>query len=84
MVHDTNDSSAFCYAGNYHGNYSFHRKNCRRICSSFIYSRQWVSAPESRSIFHKILESGGTLTIQMYLSTSKAEYDVAFGIALVL
>ncbi len=34
--------------------------------------------------FTKILESGGTLTIQMYLSMSKAKYDEAFGIALVL
>ena len=32
----------------------------------------------------KILESGGTLTIQLYLSMAKAEYDVAFGIAAVL
>lgn len=32
----------------------------------------------------KIMESGGTLTIQMYLSMSKAKYDDAFGIALVL
>lgn len=35
-------------------------------------------------LFHKIFESGGTLTIQMYLSMAKAQYDVAFGIALVL
>lgn len=35
-------------------------------------------------LFHKILESGGTLTIQLYLSMSKAQYDVAFGIAVVL
>ena len=35
-------------------------------------------------IFRKILESGGTLTIQLYLSMSKAQYDVAFGIAVVL
>ena len=28
--------------------------------------------------------SGGTLTIQMYLSMTKAKYDDAFGIALVL
>ncbi len=34
--------------------------------------------------FHKILESGGTLTIQLYLSMSKAQYDTAFGIAVVL
>lgn len=33
---------------------------------------------------YKILESGGTLTIQLYLSASKAQYDMAFGIALVL
>lgn len=32
----------------------------------------------------KILESGGTLTIQLYLSMSKAQYDTAFGIAVVL
>lgn len=32
----------------------------------------------------KIMESGGTLTIQLYLSMSKAQYDVAFGIAAVL
>ncbi len=32
----------------------------------------------------KIMESGGTLTIQLYLSMSKGQYDVAFGIATVL
>lgn len=32
----------------------------------------------------KILEPGGTLTIQLYLSMQKGEYDVAFGIAVVL
>lgn len=35
-------------------------------------------------LFSKVLDPGGTLTIQLYLSMSKAEYDVAFGIALVL
>lgn len=34
--------------------------------------------------FHKIVESGGTLAIQLYLSMSKAQYSVAFGIAVVL
>lgn len=34
--------------------------------------------------FRKIMESGGTLTIQLYLSMSKAQYDTAFGIAVVL
>lgn len=34
--------------------------------------------------FNKLFESGGTLTIQLYLSMTKAEYDVAFGIAVVL
>ena len=33
---------------------------------------------------HKILESGGTLTIQLYLCMSKAQYGEAFGIAVVL
>ena len=34
--------------------------------------------------FTKIMESGGTLTIQLYLSMAKAEYSTAFGIAVVL
>lgn len=33
---------------------------------------------------NKIMESGGTLTIQLYLSMAKAEYATAFGIAIVL
>lgn len=35
-------------------------------------------------LLNKILESGGTLTIQLYLSASKAQYKTTFGIALVL
>lgn len=35
-------------------------------------------------ILEKFTQSGGTLTIQLYLSMSKGEYDVAFGIAVVL
>lgn len=35
-------------------------------------------------LLHKVMESGGTLTIQLYLSMSKAQYDVPFGIAVVL
>lgn len=35
-------------------------------------------------LFHKILQPGGTLTIQLFLSMEKAEYEVAFGIAFVL
>ena len=34
--------------------------------------------------FRKLSESGGTLTVQLYLSMSKAQYSVAFGIAAVL
>ncbi len=37
-----------------------------------------------KGFFSHIMTSGGTLTIQMYLSMSKAEYGNAFGIALVL
>ena len=37
-----------------------------------------------RGFVSKIMESGGTLTIQMYLSLARAEYDTAFGIAAVL
>lgn len=35
-------------------------------------------------LLRKIMESGGTLAVQLYLSISKAQYDVAFGIAAVL
>lgn len=41
--------------------------------------------PQSGSgLLHKVLESGGTLTVQMYLSMSKAQYGEAFGIGVVL
>lgn len=35
-------------------------------------------------LLEKVFDSGGTLTIQLYLNMSKAQYDEAFGIALVL
>lgn len=37
-----------------------------------------------KDFFGKIFESGGTLTIQLYLSMQKAKYSEAFGIAVVL
>lgn len=37
-----------------------------------------------KSLFKHALKSGGTLTIQMYLSMERGEFDNAFGIALVL
>lgn len=40
--------------------------------------------PKAGGWLSKILQPGGTLTIQLYLSSSKAEYSVAFGIAFVL
>ena len=35
-------------------------------------------------LFKKIFESGGTMTIELYLQMAKGKYDVAFGIACVL
>lgn len=35
-------------------------------------------------LFHKVMQPGGTLTIQLFLCMEKAKYDEAFGIALVL
>lgn len=35
-------------------------------------------------LFEKLVQPGGTLTIQLFLSMEKAQYDEAFGIALVL
>ena len=40
--------------------------------------------PKAGGWLSKILQPGGTLTIQLYLSSSKAEYNVAFGIAFLL
>ena len=40
--------------------------------------------PKAGGWLSKILQPGGTLTIQLYLSSSKGEYNVAFGIAFVL
>lgn len=40
--------------------------------------------PRVNDIFGHALTSGGTLTIQLYLSMTKAKYDDAFGIALIL
>jgi phosphate transport system permease protein len=40
--------------------------------------------PKAGGWLSKIQQPGGTLTIQLYLSSSKAEYNVAFGIAFVL
>lgn len=40
--------------------------------------------PKAGGWLSKIMQPGGTLTIQLYLSSSKAEYNVAFGIAFVL
>lgn len=40
--------------------------------------------PKAGGWLSKILQPGGTLTIQLYLSSSKAEYNVAFGITFVL
>lgn len=37
-----------------------------------------------KSLLGKVMESGGTLTIQLYLSMQKGEYEAAFGIACVL
>lgn len=38
----------------------------------------------AKGYLDKIMQPGGTLTIQLYLSMSKAQYDAAFGIAFVL
>lgn len=38
----------------------------------------------AKAYLDKIFQPGGTLTIQLYLSASDGEFDVAFGIALVL
>lgn len=46
--------------------------------SGYLLPRNWLG------YFSKIFESGGTMTIQLYLCMSKGEYSIAFGIATVL
>lgn len=43
-----------------------------------------ANLPHLDNLFGHSLTSGGSLTIQLYLSMSKAKYDQAFGIALIL
>lgn len=40
--------------------------------------------PKNGQFLSKIMESGGTLSVQLYLSMSKGQYDTAFGIAVIL
>jgi len=40
--------------------------------------------PKSGQLVSKVFDSGGTLSVKMYLSMSKGQYEVAFGIAAVL
>ena len=47
-----------------------------RVSGGFVQAAEGIASHS--------LRSGGTLTIQMYLSMSKADYDNAFGIAFVL
>lgn len=44
----------------------------------------YILPKAGKELFTKIFASGGTLTIQLYLSMAKAEYSTAFGIAVVL
>ncbi len=40
--------------------------------------------PKNGQFLSKIMESGGTLSVQLYLSMSKGQYETAFGIAVIL
>ena len=61
------------------------RKNYWRIGSTAFTAGSAHLLPKTFDAFlEKIFHSGGTLTIQLYLSASKGEFEVAFGIAVVL
>ena len=49
-----------------------------------LFTRPFTIFPLPNDIFSKIFSSGGTLTIQLYLSAQKGDFDIAFGIAVVL
>lgn len=50
----------------------------------FTAGSSYLLPKEGIGYLNKIMEPGGTLTIQLYLSMAKAEYSTAFGIAAVL
>ena len=82
MVHDTDYPASQRHAGNSHRYNPGYRKNCGRVGSPAVYGgKRLLPSKESVS---KIFESGGTLTIQLYLFMQKAKYNEAFGVAVVL
>ena len=56
----------------------------RIVGELFTAGSAYILPASAKGYFSKILEPGGTLTIELYLNMTKAKYDVAFGIALVL
>ena len=86
MVYDTDHSSALRHAGYYNRYYPGCGQNRgvsrRRIL--FTAGSGFLLPKSGMGFLTKILESGGTLTIQLYLCMSKAQYGEAFGIAVVL
>ena len=60
------------------------RKNYWRIGTAFTAGSAHLLPKTFDAFLEKIFHSGGTLTIQLYLSASKGEFEVAFGIAVVL
>lgn len=71
-------------ARHYHRYHSCDRRIVGESAASLFTAGSGYLRPRPCRIFSKIFESGGTLTIQLYLSMSKAQYDAAFGIAAVL
>ena len=82
MVHDTDYPASKRHAGNSHRHNPGYRKNCGRVGSLLFTAGSGYYLP--KNLFSKIFESGGTLTIQLYLFMQKAKYNEAFGVAVVL
>ena len=79
MVHDPHHSSAKRHARNPYGNYPGYRTYRRRVRGPAVHIRKRL-----KNLFGKVLEPGGTLTIQLYLFMQRANYDEAFAVAVVL
>ena len=85
MAYDTHHFITIRNAGNHYRSYSCHRENCWGVSSTAVSAGSSGLLPKnSTDLLAKAKMPAGTLTIQLYLSATKGEFGVAFGIAVVL
>lgn len=86
MAHHPHHPAAVSHAGNHHRCYPCNRPIVGESAALLFTAGSAGMLPKVASgYFSKIMQSGGTLTIKLYLAaTSEGKFDQAFGIAVVL